>query len=81
MSNEYKISTLLDIIELDEDQIDRICEELPAMLKQVKNLKEAISLLGSALGDKDTAVQILSPLTWIDDGKKDVTAILKASKI
>lgn len=72
MSNEYKISTLLDIIDLDDDQIDRICAELPSVLKYAKNLSVLIENIGEHL-KVPTPTEVLSPLTWIDDGKEDLT--------
>jgi len=71
MSNEYKISNLLDIVELDDDQIDRICAELPRVLKYAKALNSLI--ITNEQGEHSPAVKILSPLTWIDDGKTELT--------
>lgn len=67
MSNEYKITTLKDIVSLDEDQIDRICAELPGVLKYCK----AMISVGDALS-KEGAIKLVEPLTWIDDGKQDI---------
>jgi len=73
MDKEYKITTLVDLLELDDDQIDRLCAELPPMLKQCKALKELVGAVGELIGAESTAVEALTPLTWIDDGKQNVT--------
>ena len=72
MSNKYKISTLLDIMELDDGQIERLCAELPEVLKYAKNLSILIENIGEHL-KVPTPVDVLSPMTWIDDGKQDLT--------
>lgn len=69
MSNEYKIHSLIDILKLEYDQIDRLCAELPAFLKQVKATTDLISIAA----EDDGALDVLSPMTWYDDGKKDIT--------
>lgn len=73
MSNEYKITTLIDMLDLDDDQIDRICSELPGVLKHIKAFKE---LINSTAGDgiaMDSVFKVINPLTWIDDGNQDIT--------
>ena len=69
MSNEYKIATLIDMLDLDDDQIDRLCAELPSLLKHIKGLE---AILKAALGSDDEVLKIINPLTWIDDGKKEI---------
>lgn len=73
MSNEYKISTLTDIMNLDEDQIDRLCAELPRAIKYAKSLEKLFFDVGDALGAKEKSAQVLLPLTWTDDGKTEIT--------
>ena len=68
---EYKIHTLDDILDLDDDQIDRLCAELPQVLKYTKNLRELIAASGSA----EMAAAVNSSvgcIIWTDDGKRDV---------
>lgn len=72
MSNEYKIDSLVDIIALDEDQIDRICAELPTILKHAKALKAFFDAIGDMEGI-DEAMKIVTPLTWIDDGEQNIS--------
>lgn len=72
MSNEYKMTTILDIMALEEDQIDRLCAELPSMLKQVKALTVLLEVAGDVAG-VEKAFELITPLTWIDDGKADLT--------
>lgn len=77
MSNEYKINTLVDLLDLEDDQIDRLCSELPRVIKYAKAMRDIIQ----AASGQDRAVveacKIVSPLTWIDDGKTEVTCTAK----
>lgn len=73
MNEEYKIGTLLDIVGLEDDQIDRLCAELPAMLKQAKAVMQLLEAVAEAADIDDTMCEMLSPLTWIDDGKTDLS--------
>jgi hypothetical protein len=75
MSNEYDISALTDLLELEPDQVERLCAELPAMIAHVKGLVTLLDAVGDAIG-QDTAVQLLSPMRWIDDGKTDIDITL-----
>lgn len=77
MSNEYKISTLIDIMSLDDDQIDRLCAELPRAIKYAKTLEQLFGAVGDALGAKEKVAQVLLPLTWTDDGKTEITVSAK----
>ena len=72
MDKEYKITTLVDLLELDDDQIDRLCAELPSVIKHVRNLVDLIGLAGEAMEAGELSVQALTPLRWIDDGKQNV---------
>ena len=72
MSKEYKIGSLVDLLELEDDQIDRLCAELPSVIKHAKSLMELIGAVGEAMGEESPIVQALTPMTWIDDGKKNV---------
>lgn len=76
MSNEYKIGTLADILELEDDQIDRLCAELPSHLKQIKALTELLNVVGEINGVNSVA-EAVSPMTWIDDGKSNMTAVVE----
>lgn len=79
MSNKYKISTLLDIMQLEDDQIDRLCAELPGVIKYAKAFKALIDAAGEVASDDDRATKILMPLTWIDDGKTEITVTAKCA--
>lgn len=69
---QYKIHTLDDMLDLDDDQIDRLCAELPQVLKYNKNLRKLIAASCSA--EMASAVNSsLGSLIWTDDGKRDVT--------
>ncbi len=73
MSNEYKINTLIDILELEDGQIDRICAELPRVLKYAKAMKGLIQAASGLEANVAEVCKIVSPLTWIDDGKQEIT--------
>lgn len=72
MSNEYKINTLIDILELEDDQIDRLCAELPRVLKYAKAMKDLIQAASGLEANVSEVCKIVSPLTWIDDGKQEI---------
>ena len=61
---------------LEDDQIDRLCAELPSVIKQAKAFINLVNSVGVAVGEKDNIVDMLTPLTWIDDHKSDVTISL-----
>lgn len=70
--NEYKIKYLTDMLELEDDQIDRICAELPTALKEAKKVITMLKIIGDQAGI-DNVTEMLMPMTWIDDGKTDLT--------
>lgn len=72
MNNEYKINTLADLLELDERQIKAFCNELPEALIQIKAVIGLLEVAGDVMGVEKVVDQI-TPLTWKDDGKKDLT--------
>jgi len=76
---EYEINSLADIAKLEDDQIDRLCAELPSIIKQVKAVVDLLDAVGDGLGVK-SAAKILSPMVWIDDGKTDLTLSLVNGK-
>lgn len=76
MENEYELTTLVDIAKLEDDQIDRLCAELPAVLKQAKALGSLLEVLSEVEGLGPSSTSILEPMVWIDDGKTDVTMTL-----
>lgn len=75
---EYEINSLADIAKLEDDQIDRICAELPSVIKQVKAVVDLLNVTGDIAGT-DSAAQFLSPMIWIDDGKRDITVGIVSS--
>lgn len=79
MSNEYKIGSLVDITKLEDDQIDRLCAELPAMLKHAKAFMGLLEAVAEATDIEDSICEMLSPLTWIDDGKQNLDIQIKDS--
>lgn len=80
MSNEYKINTLIDILELEDDQIDRLCAELPRVLKYAKAMKNLIQVSSGIDVGIAEVCKIVSPLTWIDDGKQEITCTARFSE-
>ena len=72
MSNEYDITMLADLLKLEDDQIDRLCAELPSIIKHVRALVDLIGAVNEGLGGESPAVEALTPLIWIDDGKQNI---------
>lgn len=75
--SEYKINTLLDIMALDDDQIDRLCSELPSSIKYAKSFVDLLQAASGKDAAEALAAQIISPLTWFDDGRADITITVK----
>jgi len=76
---EYEINSLADIAKLEDDQIDRLCAELPSVIKQVKAVTDLINAVGDVSGT-NSAAEFLSPMIWIDDGKRDITVGIVSNK-
>lgn len=71
MNNQYELTTIADILELDQDQIERFCEELPRITEYMKAFVGLTDVVADALG-VDSIQSMVSPLIWVDDGKKDI---------
>ena len=72
----YELHDFSDLLKLEDDQIDRLCAELPEMMKKAKQI---VSLFESALIEVDESnpvIQAMKPLKWIDDGKQDISVTL-----
>ena len=69
----YELNSFVDLLQLEDEQIERLLAELPSTLKKCKAMLEVINLCGGSLGDESPIVQLLSPLVWVDDGKRDIT--------
>jgi|GEM_PF-3810678 len=73
---EYKIRTMADLMQLDDDQIDRFCEELPIMVRQMKAVVQLMNACGEAIGADLDVAKVGETMVWIDDGKRDTTITL-----
>jgi hypothetical protein len=51
------------------------------VLKQAKAVLELIDAVGEAAGAKGKIADLLTPLTWTDDGEQNITVTLKGSII
>lgn len=69
MTKEYKLHSFADLLKLSDAQIDKLCSELPGAIKEVKAF---ISLVGHLAGQSEKAIEALSPLIWVDDGRRDI---------
>ena len=72
MDKVYEITTLVDLLQLDDDQIDRLCAELPSVIKHARGLVELMGIAGEIMEAGEPVVQMLTPLSWIDDGKQNI---------
>ena len=68
MSKKYEISTIADVLALEQDQIERFCEDLPHILAYIKSMQAAVGLVSKNV-DVDQFAQAVTPLTWFDDDK------------
>ena len=76
MSNEYEIWSLVDLLELEHDQVERLCAELPSAIAHIKGLQSLVGAVAHEEGIEGPASKLLSPLTWIDDGKTDLDVVM-----
>ena len=67
MSNEYEISTIEDIFNLEQDQIERLCCELPRIMAYMKAVRATVL----SLDDRGSS-SLVMPLKWIDDGEQNI---------
>jgi hypothetical protein len=61
----FELNTFSDLLQLNDDQLDRLCAQLPSVIKQVKCLS---AIMGVALDGKEA--EMLTPLRWKDDEGK-----------
>lgn len=78
MKNRYELSTIADILALEQDQIERFCEELPRITAYIKSIQALVGLVAES-AEVDQLMPMVMPLTWIDDGKKDMTVEITAN--
>lgn len=69
-NKEYQFYNLDDLLQLDEGQIVRFCEELPGIILYTQKIIEALKDIGNPIPE---GTHIFYPLHWCDDGKKDFT--------
>lgn len=68
--NKYKIEQANDFLNVPEDKIDDCLEEFKAYLSMVRTIKREQELFFKGLYQP----RLESGFTWVDDGRKDVTA-------
>lgn len=73
MSEKYELHGFADLLKLTDKQVERFAAELPAMVEQVRAVMATVELCADALGidTEQELMKLCSPLTWIDDGKRD----------
>jgi len=76
---QYEISTLADIAKLEQDQIERLCAELPRHFEYARAMQDLMGVAADALGESFES-SIVSPLIWIDDGKQDLNMTMVNSE-
>jgi len=79
MSNKYELKGFDDLLDLEPEQVERFAAELPKMVKYCKSLSELCHVTLEALEAELPKVSLGNPLVWIDDGKQDITASIKAN--
>ena len=79
MSNKYELKGFDDLLDLEPEQVERFAAELPRMVEYCKALADLYNAASGALEIEPPKVSLGSPLVWIDDGKQDITASIKAN--
>lgn len=70
MSNRYELSTIADILALEQDQIDRFCQDLPLIAAYIKSKQEQVESVSGADAGHNLVMKLSMPLTWFDDEVK-----------
>jgi hypothetical protein len=87
MSKRYPARTIVDLAAIPEDVLPRFMEELPAILKAIRQIEASVDTLAAearakapwflrwAITPETIRSSILksSPMVWVDDGKKTAT--------
>ena len=78
MSDRYQLKTLEDILYIPEDRMDAFLPELKTWHQQVHAWKELLLATARAAGAPTDSIDVGSEgMTWIDDGKRDITINLQ----
>ncbi|MGB3385393.1 MAG: hypothetical protein WBA64_12060 [Marinomonas sp.] len=76
MESKYELKTLDDILSIPSDRLDVFFAEFIPHVKDFRAAKDVLDLLSfenlAEMGLPADAVSLKS-MTWVDDGKKDVT--------
>jgi hypothetical protein len=78
MRDRYQLKTLEDILDIPEDCMDAFLPELKTWHQQVHAWKELLLATAEAAGAPTDSIEVGSEgMTWIDDGKRDITINLQ----
>lgn len=81
MSDRYQLKTLEDTLDIPEDRMDAFLPELKTWHQQVHAWKELLVATAEAAGAPTDSIEVGSEgMTWIDDGKRDITINLQATE-
>lgn len=79
MSKQYELKTLKDILEIPEDRMDDFLPELKVWHQQVHAWRKFFAATADALNMPHEFEVATQGMTWIDDGKRDITVKLEAT--
>jgi hypothetical protein len=72
MDKEYKLNDFNDLMKLSNDQVERLCSELPRLVEYAKAVTGLVDVVAEAI-EVDHKCELLSPITWIDDGQQNLS--------
>lgn len=79
MPDQYELTTIRDIFEkVPADRIQDCCRELGTMLAQSKALSGLLETVGDGIGLSADDIRLKRPdtITWVDDGKGELTTLI-----
>ena len=76
----YQLKTLRDILEIPEDRMDAFLPELKMWHQQAHAWRELLAATAEASGIAGEIEVTTQGMTWIDDGKHDITINLVADE-
>jgi len=74
----YKITTVADFLKVPPDRRDACLKSFAEFLPMAQDMLDVANTLADLLG-ADKGLNAIEGFTWIDDGKDEVTIILRPS--
>ena len=68
MAKEYKLNSIVDLLNIPDDRLEACCAELPSMIRQIRSLDDLADAAAQEVSDGllQGGVQVRA-ITWVDD--------------